>query len=130
MRISYWSSDVCSSDLQEAAAGGAGGAVRQQRRIGVAEMQQAGGAGREAGDGVAGRGHAGMVTGWGAAATVRGRKTEVAMIELDGPRLDPADGGAAKALVVMLHGVGADVNDLIGIAPLWAQGSAEPTAEL
>src|SRR3546814_7691359 len=62
-----------------------------------------------------------MVTEWGAAATVRGRKTEVAMIELDGPRLDPADGGAAKALVVMLHGVGADGNDLIGIAPLWAQ---------
>jgi len=43
------------------------------------------------------------------------------MIELDGPRLDPADGGAARALVVMLHGVGADGNDLIGIAPLWAQ---------
>src|SRR3546814_20484756 len=62
-----------------------------------------------------------MVTEWGAAATVRGRKTAVAMIELDGPRLDPADGGAAQALVVMLHGVGADGHDLIGIAPLWAQ---------
>lgn len=42
------------------------------------------------------------------------------MIELDGPRLAPSDGGAPKALVVMLHGVGADGNDLIGIAPLWA----------
>lgn len=42
------------------------------------------------------------------------------MIELDGPRLGPADGGPAKALVVMLHGVGADGNDLIGLAPVWA----------
>ncbi len=42
------------------------------------------------------------------------------MIELDGPRLGPADGGPAKALVVMLHGVGADGNDLIGLAPMWA----------
>src|SRR3546814_3336422 len=95
-------------------------------------MQQAGGAGREAGDGVAGRDHAGMVTEWGAAATVRGRKTEVAMIELDGPRLDPADGGAAKALVVMLHGVGADGNDLIGIATIRSlpSRSEEHTSEL
>lgn len=43
------------------------------------------------------------------------------MIELDGPRFGPADGGAARAVVVMLHGVGADGNDLIGIAPMWAQ---------
>lgn len=43
------------------------------------------------------------------------------MMELDGPRFGPADGGAARALVVMLHGVGADGNDLIGIAPMWAQ---------
>lgn len=42
------------------------------------------------------------------------------MIELDGPRFGPHDGGDAKALVVMLHGVGADGNDLIGIAPMWA----------
>lgn len=42
------------------------------------------------------------------------------MIELDGPRFGPADGGDPKALVVMLHGIGADGNDLIGIAPLWA----------
>jgi len=42
------------------------------------------------------------------------------MIELDGPRFGPHDGGEAKALVVMLHGVGADGNDLIGIAPMWA----------
>jgi len=42
------------------------------------------------------------------------------MIEIDGPRFGPADGGKPRALVVMLHGVGADGNDLIGIAPLWA----------
>ena len=42
------------------------------------------------------------------------------MIELDGPRFGPHDGGETKALVVMLHGVGADGNDLIGIAPMWA----------
>lgn len=43
------------------------------------------------------------------------------MIELDGPRFGPAGGGEPEALVVMLHGVGADGNDLIGIAPMWAQ---------
>lgn len=42
------------------------------------------------------------------------------MTELDGPRVEPADGGKAKALVVLLHGLGADGNDLIGLAPVWA----------
>lgn len=41
--------------------------------------------------------------------------------ELDGPRVGPANGGAADALVVMLHGLGADGNDLIGIAPVWGR---------
>jgi phospholipase/carboxylesterase len=36
---------------------------------------------------------------------------------LDGPRLAPASGGPARQLVVLLHGVGADGNDLIGLAP-------------
>ena len=40
--------------------------------------------------------------------------------DLDGPRLGPADGGKPTALMVMLHGLGADGNDLIGIAPMWA----------
>lgn len=40
---------------------------------------------------------------------------------LDGPRVGPANGGAADALVVMLHGLGADGNDLIGIAPVWGR---------
>jgi phospholipase/carboxylesterase len=40
---------------------------------------------------------------------------------LDGPRLSPAAGGAAKQLVVFLHGYGADGNDLIGLGREWAK---------
>jgi phospholipase/carboxylesterase len=40
---------------------------------------------------------------------------------LDGPRLPPAAGGAAKQLVVFLHGFGADGNDLIAIGREWAR---------
>ena len=36
---------------------------------------------------------------------------------LDGPRLAPVGGGKPKQIVVLLHGVGADGNDLIGLAP-------------
>ncbi len=39
---------------------------------------------------------------------------------LDGPSQPPAAGGTAKQLVVLLHGYGADGNDLIGLAPHWA----------
>lgn len=42
------------------------------------------------------------------------------MIELDGPRTEAASGEKPSALVVMLHGLGADGNDLIGLAPVWA----------
>jgi len=38
---------------------------------------------------------------------------------LSGPSVKPARGGAPKALVVLLHGLGADGNDLIGLAPAW-----------
>jgi len=38
----------------------------------------------------------------------------------NGPRLEP-QGGAADALVVLLHGLGADGNDLISLAPLLAR---------
>jgi phospholipase/carboxylesterase len=38
---------------------------------------------------------------------------------LDGPRLPPANGGAAEHLVVFLHGYGADGNDLIDIGRHW-----------
>ncbi len=38
---------------------------------------------------------------------------------LDGPRLPPASGGAARHLIVLLHGYGADGNDLIDLARFW-----------
>lgn len=41
--------------------------------------------------------------------------------DLDGPRFGPAAGGPAQQLVILLHGLGADGQDLIGIAPHWAQ---------
>ena len=40
---------------------------------------------------------------------------------LDGPSFGPARGGRPKQLVVLLHGWGADGNDLIGLAPALAQ---------
>jgi phospholipase/carboxylesterase len=40
---------------------------------------------------------------------------------IDGPRLPPAAGGAARQLVVFLHGYGADGNDLIGLGREWAR---------
>jgi len=46
----------------------------------------------------------------------------MADLELDGPMATPASGGEAKQLVILLHGVGADGNDLIGLAPFLQQG--------
>jgi len=43
------------------------------------------------------------------------------MAGLDGPRLSPRSGGPARRLVVLLHGVGADGADLIGLAPALAE---------
>jgi len=43
------------------------------------------------------------------------------LLDLDGPRLPPASGGAPDSLVVLLHGLGADGDDLIGLAPYWAR---------
>ena len=40
---------------------------------------------------------------------------------LDGPRAAPASGGPARQLVVICHGVGADGQDLIDLAPYWAR---------
>jgi phospholipase/carboxylesterase len=45
---------------------------------------------------------------------------------LDGPRWGPAEGGAPRKLVVLLHGLGADGFDLIDLAPGW--GKAVPGA--
>ena len=41
--------------------------------------------------------------------------------ELSGPMHEPASGGQAQQLVILCHGVGADGNDLIGLAPYLAK---------
>lgn len=41
------------------------------------------------------------------------------MTLLDGPRVLPKDGAPPDQLVVLVHGYGADGNDLIGLAPYW-----------
>jgi phospholipase/carboxylesterase len=43
------------------------------------------------------------------------------LLALDGPRVGPFAGGAPDSLVVFLHGLGADGNDLIGLAPYWQE---------
>ncbi len=42
------------------------------------------------------------------------------MPNLSGPSRPPATGGKPTRLVILLHGLGADGNDLIGLAPSWA----------
>jgi phospholipase/carboxylesterase len=44
------------------------------------------------------------------------------MTRNEGHRFGPLSGGAARQLVVVLHGLGADGADLIGLAPDWAKG--------
>ncbi|MFT8245419.1 alpha/beta hydrolase [Roseomonas sp. BN140053] len=44
---------------------------------------------------------------------------------MDGLRLEPASGGAPRQLVVLLHGLGADAQDLFGLAPAWAAAAPE-----
>ena len=44
-----------------------------------------------------------------------------AVRKLDGPSILPASGGDPKQLVVLLHGYGADGNDLISLASDWRQ---------
>jgi len=41
-------------------------------------------------------------------------------LTLSGPSHPPHSGGKPKRLVILLHGLGADGNDLIGLAPHWA----------
>jgi len=41
-------------------------------------------------------------------------------ITLDGPRVGPKSGAKAKQLVVFLHGYGSNGDDLISLAPYWA----------
>jgi phospholipase/carboxylesterase len=47
--------------------------------------------------------------------------------QLSGPSRPPTSGGKPSRLVILLHGLGADGNDLIGLAPYWAR--LLPTAE-
>ena len=42
-------------------------------------------------------------------------------VDLSGPAQPPASGGAPQQIVVFFHGVGADGNDLIALAPFFAQ---------
>jgi phospholipase/carboxylesterase len=49
------------------------------------------------------------------------------LTRLSGPSCRPAAGGDPRQLVILLHGLGADGNDLIGLAPYWAR--LLPTAE-
>jgi len=41
------------------------------------------------------------------------------MPPLDGPRLNPLSGRPARQLIILLHGYGADGNDLIELAKIW-----------
>jgi phospholipase/carboxylesterase len=45
--------------------------------------------------------------------------------EISGPSFGPAAGGRAQRLVILLHGYGADGNDLLGLAPYWARSMPE-----
>jgi phospholipase/carboxylesterase len=49
------------------------------------------------------------------------------ILSLSGPSRAPANGGTPKKLVVLLHGLGADGNDLIGLSQYW--GRLIPDAE-
>jgi len=49
------------------------------------------------------------------------------MQALSGPSRPPASGDRPSRLVILLHGLGADGNDLIGLAPYWA--ALLPTTE-
>jgi phospholipase/carboxylesterase len=48
------------------------------------------------------------------------RKTLPMMVQLTGPSRPPASDGKPGRLVILLHGLGADGNDLIGLADYWA----------
>lgn len=85
----------------------------RQRRKGVTEMQRTGGTGSETGC----DGHVSV--------TIMGRykvntQDGFEAMALSGPRL-AAKSGKARQLVVLVHGYGADGNDLIGLGPALAQ---------
>ena len=43
------------------------------------------------------------------------------MVKMDGPRVGPLSGKKARQLIILLHGVGADGQDLIGLTPSLSQ---------
>ena len=43
------------------------------------------------------------------------------LMDLSGPSFGPAAGGKPRHLVILLHGYGADGNDLLGLAPHWSR---------
>ncbi|MBK1695993.1 alpha/beta hydrolase [Rhodovibrio salinarum] len=51
--------------------------------------------------------------------------SEDSIPQIDGPRQQPASGGPAQQLIVLLHGLGADGNDLIQLAPMLGQAFPE-----
>jgi phospholipase/carboxylesterase len=58
--------------------------------------------------------------GYGWSTTTAIRESSPMSFQLSGPSRPPASGGKPRRLVVLLHGLGADGNDLIGLAPYWA----------
>src|SRR5258708_8627469 len=115
---------------QKPSAGGSGFAPGGESRMGVAEMQPAGRARRKPGDACGahrGPADANPMRRRDMPATDRlglgntlGTTTLHNPFPLDGPLLAPATGGKAKHLVILLHRLGSDGNDLIGLAPHWA----------
>src|SRR5438132_1607162 len=49
------------------------------------------------------------------------RRIASMMPRLSGPSRPPASGGKPRRLVILLHGLGADGKDLIGLVPYWAR---------
>jgi phospholipase/carboxylesterase len=49
------------------------------------------------------------------------------LMKLEGPSLAPASGGKPPQVVILLHGLGADGNDLIGLADYWRRLLPEAT---
>ena len=45
----------------------------------------------------------------------------VDVAKLSGPSMGPASGAKPKQIVILAHGLGADGNDLIGLAPYFAR---------
>ena len=63
----------------------------------------------------------------GGLVTAVGSARMTSKMTISGPAYGPQAGGRPSKLVVLLHGLGADGNDLIGLAPRWA--GALPDAE-